>query len=282
MSPLDALFRRMVPTVPTLSHRRLIMGPLDLLDRVISIPFGVGRTLPPNRMRIRVGAGNRLLFNPMLHQSVPVGFWISAFATGLARLDSRILDIGSGCGRYASTLRDFEYYGTRFTGHYTGIDVDREMVEWCRAHFPDDRFTFELAGAYSRVYNRRRRPGEAATIRHRRREPGFRILQLAAYAPARARAGRTSGRDVPRARAGGDRAHDGFLHGSSRRGARRSMEIPPPRGRGARGERAVPRARRGLLAQDAPKGVPGRGVREHRRDRRARAEPRGRGKGSRP
>lgn len=153
MSRLDALFRHMVPAVPTLSHRRLIMGPLDLLDRVISIPFGVGRALPPNRMRIRVGVGNRLLFNQMLHQSMPVGFWISAFATGLARLDSRILDIGSGCGRYASTLRDFEYYGTRFTGHYTGIDVDREMVEWCRAHFPDDRFTFELSGAYSRVYN---------------------------------------------------------------------------------------------------------------------------------
>ncbi len=178
MSRLDALFRHMVPAVPTLSHRRLIMGPLDLLDRVISIPFGVGRALPPNRMRIRVGVGNRLLFNQMLHQTMPVGFWISAFATGLARLDSRILDIGSGCGRYASTLRDFEYYGTRFTGRYTGIDVDREMVEWCRAHFPDDRFTFELSGAYSRVYNRRRRPSEATgrdrgeQLQHRSRRPG--------------------------------------------------------------------------------------------------------------
>ncbi len=74
MSRLDALFRGMVPALPTLSHRRLIMGPLDLLDRVISIPFGVGRALPPNQMRIRVGVGNRLLLNQMLHQSMPVGF----------------------------------------------------------------------------------------------------------------------------------------------------------------------------------------------------------------
>jgi SAM-dependent methyltransferase len=153
MRRFDAILRRLVPAVPALSHKRLLMGPLDLLDRVISVPFGDAATLPPNRLRIRVGVGNRVLFNQMLHRLMPVNFWLSAFASGLVRLDARIADLGSGCGRYAATLRDFDFYGTRFTGHYTGIDVDREMVHWCRAHFPPDRFTFMLSSAYSRVYN---------------------------------------------------------------------------------------------------------------------------------
>ena len=153
MQRFDAVARRLVPAVPALSRKRLLMGPLDLLDRVISMPFGVGRALPPNRMRIRVGVGNRILFNQLLHASMPANFWINALATGLARLDSRILDIGSGCGRFAAMLRDFEFYGRVFSGHYTGIDIDPEMVDWCRRHFPPDRFTFRLSQAYSSVYN---------------------------------------------------------------------------------------------------------------------------------
>jgi SAM-dependent methyltransferase len=154
MQRFDAILRRLVPAVPTLSRHRLLMVPLDLLDRILSIPWGAEtKTLPPNRFRIRVGVGNRVLFNQMVHRLLPVDFWLSALASGLVRLDSRVLDIGSGCGRYASTLRDLDFYGTGFSGHYTGIDVDREMVEWCRAHFPPPQFTFLLSSAFSTVYN---------------------------------------------------------------------------------------------------------------------------------
>ncbi|MHC4966397.1 MAG: class I SAM-dependent methyltransferase, partial [Planctomycetota bacterium] len=98
-------------------------------------------------------AGNRILFNQLQHRLRPVNFWLYAFASGLVRLDSRILDVGCGCGRFAATLRDFGLAGKRFTGHYTGIDVDREMIEWCRAHFPANRFTFKLADVRNAVYN---------------------------------------------------------------------------------------------------------------------------------
>jgi SAM-dependent methyltransferase len=153
LSRFDAIVRRLVPSVPVLSRNRLLMAPLDLLDRLISLPFAEARKLPPNRLRIRVGAGNRILFNQFQHRLVPVNFWVGVFATGLVRLDSRILDIGCGCGRYAATLRDFAWAGRKFTGHYTGIDIDREMVAWCRAHFPADHFTFKLADVPSAVYN---------------------------------------------------------------------------------------------------------------------------------
>ncbi len=153
MQRLDSIIRRMVPSVPVLSRNRLLMGPLDLLDSVVFRLSGDARRLPPNRMRLRVGAGNRLLFNRMLYRSLPINFWLNAFASGVVRLDSRILDVGSGCGRYAATLRDFGFFGAAFQGQYTGIDVDGEMVEWCRRNFPADRFTFKLSPARSTVYN---------------------------------------------------------------------------------------------------------------------------------
>ena len=139
--------------MPVLSRNRLLMAPLDLLDRLISLPFGGSGKLPPNHLRIRVGAGNRILFNQVQHRLVPVNFWLGVFASGLVRLDSRILDLGCGCGRYAATLRDFAWAGKKFTGRYTGIDIDREMIEWCRANFPADHFTFKLTDVPSAVYN---------------------------------------------------------------------------------------------------------------------------------
>jgi SAM-dependent methyltransferase len=126
LSRFDAIVRRLVPSVPVLSRNRLLMAPLDLLDRLLSLPFGGAGKLPPNRLRIRVGAGNRILFNQLQHRLVPVNFWLGVFASGLVRLDSRILDLGCGCGRYAATLRDFAWAGKKFTGRYTGIDIDRE------------------------------------------------------------------------------------------------------------------------------------------------------------
>ncbi len=153
MQHLDSIVRRVLPSVPVLSRQRLIMGPLDLVDRIMGRAAGDTKGLPPNRMRLRVGSGNKLLFNRSTYRSLPIQFWMSTLATGIVRLDSKILDVGSGCGRYAATLRDLGFFGARFEGHYTGIDIDREMVEWCRRSFPEDRFTFKLSSERSTIYN---------------------------------------------------------------------------------------------------------------------------------
>ncbi len=153
MFRVEALVRRLIPSVPVITRNRILMAPLDMLDRVISWPFGVGSSLPPNRLRLRVGVGNRLLFNQIHHRCLPINFWLNAFASGRVGLESRILDLGCGCGRFASTLLGFSFFGAKFTGHYTGVDIDREMVDWCRHHFPTDRFTFQLSTNFSSVYN---------------------------------------------------------------------------------------------------------------------------------
>jgi ubiquinone/menaquinone biosynthesis C-methylase UbiE len=153
MKITDRTIRRLVPAVPVLSRVRALMIPLDLIDRVVNLPYREFRALPPNRMRIRVGVGNRLLFNAAQFRTMPIAFWIDALERGVVRLDSHIVDLGCGCGRFALTLRDLAFHDRAFAGHYLGVDVDEEMLRWCRDHFPADRFTFHRVDTYSRTYN---------------------------------------------------------------------------------------------------------------------------------
>jgi SAM-dependent methyltransferase len=134
--------------VPVLSRIKPLMTVLDVVDRATSLPFAEFRDLPPNRFRIRVGVGNRILFNQPFFLKYSSDLWLY-FLTDLITLSDHIVDIGSGCGRFAYAVRDH----SAFTGHYTGIDVDLEMVTWCQQHFPADRFTFVHANIFSAVYN---------------------------------------------------------------------------------------------------------------------------------
>lgn len=143
------------------------MWPLDLIDRVLCLPYREFRDLPPNHLRIRVGVGNRILFNAAQFKTFPVAFWLDALERGLVRLDSTIIDLGCGCGRFALTLRDLFFHDRRFTGKYVGVDVDDEMLDWCRAHFPRDHFFFHKVNTFSRTYNPKpdnARPGNARPL----------------------------------------------------------------------------------------------------------------------
>lgn len=154
MPSLTRLIRRLVPSTVTLSQNPFIMVPLELIDRPFSWIWPEMRKFPPNKMRVRVGVGNRLLFNQCYHLGIGISFWIHALAKGHVNLDSNILDIGCGCGRVAMHLRDFGYAGgQKYTGMYTGIDVDKEMIDWCRAHFPADHFSFVHCDVTSKLYN---------------------------------------------------------------------------------------------------------------------------------
>jgi SAM-dependent methyltransferase len=147
--------RRFLPAAPALSRVRALMFPLDLIDRLLCMPYQEFRALPPNRLRIRAGGGNRLLFNAAQFRNFPIAFWLDALERGLVRLDSSIVDLGCGCGRFALTVRDLFFHDRRFTGQYFGVDVDDEMLDWCKAHFPVEHFSFHKVDTYSRTYNPR-------------------------------------------------------------------------------------------------------------------------------
>lgn len=144
----ERALRRIVPSVSLLTFNpffKLLVNPFSLPGRIL---FRELRGLPPNHMRIRVGTFNRLFFNEVGFYTGSRAFWLHAFEAGWCRLDSTIVDLGCGCGRYAYHLRDV------FTGKYYGIDIDREMLEWCRHHFDAGRFTFIESTDRSVSYNR--------------------------------------------------------------------------------------------------------------------------------
>lgn len=134
--------RRLVPSLATLSYHPMLKYSLALGDLLPPLLFAECRGLPPNYMRVRIGAGSRLFHNQLVYLNAARNFWYYMLAHDLVTMDAKIVDIGVGCGRYAHHLRDYEFKGERFTGHYTGIDIDPEMLDWCRQHFDSGRFSF--------------------------------------------------------------------------------------------------------------------------------------------
>jgi len=155
--------RKLVPSTAVLS-RSALFYPVSLLN-----DWTVGaacrmiarRRFPPMRYISRTGC-NDVLSPYFFYLTHGVNFWLYAFARGWATLDSRIVDIGSGCGKSAVTLRDFDYMGERFRGQYFGFDVDTEMVAWCQQNFDAAHFRFRAIDSYSAVYNPAAPPGLAS------------------------------------------------------------------------------------------------------------------------
>lgn len=65
--------------------------------------------------------------------------------------DACVLDIGSGIGRKTIPLLDY----LDGDGRYIGVDIDRDMVEWCARHIStrNPRFSFVTASIHNSFYN---------------------------------------------------------------------------------------------------------------------------------
>lgn len=144
--------RRLVPSLALLTRYRVLFLPLDAIDATVGRMFPELRGIPPARFRMRTGV-RWLVFNQVSYRYVSGGFWNHAFARGWLGLDSTILELGCGAGRYALSLADTTWeWGGGFRGAYTGLDVDDELLRWCRDNFPS-RFRFVKIDAFSQVYN---------------------------------------------------------------------------------------------------------------------------------
>jgi SAM-dependent methyltransferase len=144
---VERLMRRVMPSAPRLSYNPLFRILGNTVSSALALPFSEFRGLPPNHLRVRVGVGNRIFNNHSLFVNIGTSFWHEFFANGYANANSDIVEIGCGCGRIASPLNQDYFKGT-----YLGIDIDAEMVQYCRSHFPADRFTFRLSPHRSTVY----------------------------------------------------------------------------------------------------------------------------------
>jgi SAM-dependent methyltransferase len=135
-----------------LTYNPLFKLAVDIPDLLPRFVFRELARIPPNHLRIRVGVGNRIFGNQVAFLSEATKFWIHYLHAGICRLDSTIVDIGCGCGRYAHALRDYRYKAETFSGRYVGIDVDQEALDWCTRHFDRERFEFHRSTHVSRAY----------------------------------------------------------------------------------------------------------------------------------
>jgi 2-polyprenyl-3-methyl-5-hydroxy-6-metoxy-1,4-benzoquinol methylase len=150
---LDRLLRKLFPSTSKLTFNPLFRMAVNAGDVVPRLVFPEFRSLPPNHLRIRVGVGNRI-FNNQTHFLVHArDFWMFALSEGIVNLQSNILDIGVGCGRWAHWMRDCNFRGRRFAGAYVGVDIDGEAIAWCQKNYDAERFRFYHSSHASVSYN---------------------------------------------------------------------------------------------------------------------------------
>lgn len=149
---LDKAIRSVIPSTSRLTYNPVFKAVVNSFDLLPKLVYEELSRIPPNHMRIRVGVGNRIFANQVVFVTGPKDFWMHAFHSGLCRLDSTIVDIGCGCGRYAHPLRDYRFKSERFTGKYIGVDIDEEMLEWCGRNFDAGRFSFHRSNHASKAY----------------------------------------------------------------------------------------------------------------------------------
>lgn len=152
--PVEALIRKFVSSTVLIARNPLFSAASHVLDATYGryAEWRTGVKMPPLRYIVRTGVGNNILFPHLYYATAGHKIWEYFFSAGLANLSSQIVDIGCGCGKSAVVLRDFCYADTRFTGHYYGFDIDANLIEWCRGHFPAAHFTFTLVDGKSTVY----------------------------------------------------------------------------------------------------------------------------------
>jgi SAM-dependent methyltransferase len=158
----DRAIRKLFPSTSRLTFNPLFKATVNAFDVLPRLVWPEFRDLPPNHLRIRIGVGNRILNNQTHFLVHARDFWMFVFTQRLADASSNVLDIGSGCGRWAHWLRDYNFRGGRFTGTYVGVDIDAEAIAWCEKHYDPERFRFHHSTHSSVSY---KQEGEASHYR---------------------------------------------------------------------------------------------------------------------
>jgi SAM-dependent methyltransferase len=148
----DRTYRKLVPSVARLSYNPVVKIAGDAIARMLALPFPELRDLPPNHLRIRVGAGNRIFNGHVDFFQASTRCWLVFLSQKYCTSSSDVVELGCGCGRIARALKD-PWWDPWFKGTYVGVDIDQEMIEYCRNNFPAPCFQFVLSPHKSVTYS---------------------------------------------------------------------------------------------------------------------------------
>jgi SAM-dependent methyltransferase len=114
----------------------------------LDLPLVRSTLIPPRELRLRVGAA---FSDPQYYKRIGEEYVQHCVNLGSLHPSNDILDLGCGVGQVAIHLTG---YLSR-SSSYVGIDVDRQMIEWCTQHIASKHpnFRFELVDIYNRMYN---------------------------------------------------------------------------------------------------------------------------------
>lgn len=149
MNLLDKYVRKKIPSIAKCSYGPAFRIPVNFISSIANLVFPEFKSLPPAHLRARIGVGNRVIFNQSLHISIGEKFWINNLLEGFCTNLSNIVEIGCGCGRMLRPL----YESSKFQGKYVGIDVDDEMLEWCRRHYNKENFSYIKSPHDTKAYS---------------------------------------------------------------------------------------------------------------------------------
>jgi SAM-dependent methyltransferase len=160
-SKYDRIIRKFVPSVARLSYNPFFKIAGDAIARAFARPFPEFRDLPPNHLCIRIGCGNRIFNSHVMFIKASGECWLNFLSRNYCKSSSDVVELGCGCGRIARALRD-----PWFDGTYVGVDIDNEMIEYCRDNFPAARFKFVLSPHKSKAYSSGNLHCPSTTERH--------------------------------------------------------------------------------------------------------------------
>lgn len=149
MSRLKRAARGVIPSIAKLTYSPWVKYCLQAVSQIPDLFFSELRTLPPVHLRVRVGVDDKLFFNQLLHIKRGESLWVGNLLEGFCTQDSTVVELGCGCGRMARPL----FENPTFRGQFVGIDIDDEMLDWCRRHMQRPNFSWLKSEHRSSVYS---------------------------------------------------------------------------------------------------------------------------------
>jgi hypothetical protein len=124
----DYAIRKLFPSTSHLTFNPLFKATVNAFDIVPRVMYSEFRDPPPITCEFASASATATSTTRLISWCTLAISGCSYSLGGWPMLAQPIVNIGSGCGRWAHWLRDYSIRGRTFAGRYVGIDIDAEAI----------------------------------------------------------------------------------------------------------------------------------------------------------